>query len=477
MMPRRVVVAGYGMAGARLADEVRKHDPSGKRVALTVVGEEPHAAYNRILLSSVVDGSMPIDAIRMHDADWARHKNVDLRLGVSAVDIDRRARRILLSDSSIVDYDAAVLATGSRPRLPPVEGLMNDDGSPAPGVIVFRSVEDCQGILARARPGAPVAVLGGGLLGIEAARGLAGRGSMVTVVHAAGHLMERQLDAGAGRVLRKSLGTLGIEFRTGCLAAQYTPGEGLKLDDGTLVPADLIVVSAGVLPETTLAAAAGLTVDQGVRVDDALRTTDPRIFAIGDCARHPGAVPGQVASAWEQAAVLGALLTGADPAARYRGTSSVTRLRVRDVDVAALGESHVDTHADGAEVVRLEDPARGRYSKLVLRGDRVAGAIVLGAPDAAAGITQLFDHGTPAPADRLGLLLGRTGGSVDADDTEPSDQRLVCRCNSVTQGQLARARQNGARDVDALVAATRATTGCGTCRPAVLDLLDEWGNQ
>lgn len=476
MSPRHVVVAGYGMAGARLAEEIRRRDPDGERVRLTVVGAEPHQAYNRVLLSGVVAGSMNPDAVRLHGSDWAAEHGVDLRLGVNVDAVDRTGRGVLLSDGHALGYDALVLATGSRSWVPPVDGLVAEDGSAAPGVAAFRTLDDCMRILEAARPGTPVAVLGGGLLGLEAARGLAGRGCLVTVVHPVGHLMERQIDPGAGRVLARTLSTLGIEVRLGAMASGYVPGDGLKLDDGGHVHADLVVVAAGVRAETGLATKAGLEVDRGILVDDSLRTSDPRIHAIGDCAQHPGTIAGLVQPAWEQAAVLAGLLTGSDVAARYRGTPVVTRLKARDVDLAALGDVHIEDGDEDTEVICLTDSARGRYAKLVIRDDRVAGAILLGTPDAAATITQLYDRGTPVPEDRLAVLLGRAlpGGSAIA--SSPADlpaNAVVCRCNSVSKSQLVTAWRAGAGDVADLASATRATTGCGGCRDAVRGIA-EW---
>ncbi|MGQ0837648.1 FAD-dependent oxidoreductase [Actinokineospora sp.] len=475
MSTRRVVVVGYGMAGARLAEEIRRRDRGGDRVAVTVVGAEVHPAYNRVLLSAVVAGAMSPDSVRLHGSDWAAEHAVDLRLGVSVRAIDRAARCVTLSDESTVDYEALVLATGSRAWVPPTEGLRGDGGALAPGVVTFRDLDDCAAIVAAARPGAPVAVLGGGLLGLEAARGLAGRGNLVTVVHPVGHLMERQLDPAGGGVLARTLGALGMEFRLGRTAARYVPGDGLKLDDGSHVPADLVVVSAGVRAETGLAASAGLAVDSGVIVDDALRTSDSRVHAIGDCAQHPDTVAGLVQPAWEQAEVLADLLTGTNPAARYRGTPVVTRLKARDVDLAALGDVHAEVDSADAEVLCLQDPVRGRYAKLVIREDRVVGAIVLGLPDAAATITQLYDAKTPVPTDRLALLLGRALPSAGVVAHSPADlpaSAVVCRCNSVTKGQLVTAWRSGAVTVPDLATATRATTGCGGCAEAVRGIAD-----
>lgn len=469
---RNVVIVGYGMAGARLADEIRRRDPKAERVSVTVLGDEAHHAYNRVLLSSVVAGSLTPDAVRLHDPDWAAKHHVDLRLGGAVTKIDRIRRVVHVGDTE-VPYDALVLATGSRSWVPPTPGLLDGNGDLASGVVAFRSLDDCARIVEKASPGTPVAVLGGGLLGLEAARGLAGRGCLVTVVHPVGHLMERQLDAGAGRVLATTLNGLGIEFRLGVLAAKYSPGDGLELDDGTHVPADLVVVSAGVRAETGLAEQAGIDIDRGILVDDALRTSDPRVHAIGDCAQHVGTVSGLVQPAWEQAAVLADRLTGVAPAARYSGTTVVTRLKARDVDLAALGDVHVGVDSADDEVLCFQDPARGRYAKLVLRDDKVTGAIVLGAPDAAAAITQLFDRGLPAPTDRLALLLGRAlPAENEASPADLPAAAVVCRCNTVSKGQLVSAWRAGATTISAIAEVTRASTGCGGCKDAVCGIVD-----
>jgi assimilatory nitrate reductase electron transfer subunit len=291
--------------------------------------------------------------------------------------------------------------------------------------------------------------------------------------------MERQLDSQGGAVLARVLRGMGIEFRLGRTATKYWPGKGLELDDGSVVEAGLVVVSAGTRPASGLAAAAGLTVDRGIVIDDELRTSDHHVRAIGDCARHTGTVGGLVQPAWEQASVLAELLTGADPDSRYLGTQVVMRLKTRDVDLATMGEVHVEPDCLDAEVVRIEDPARGRYAKIVLREDRITGAIVLGAPDAAATITQLHDQGTPAPSDRMALLLGRAmpaGSEIPAVETNPAGlpaSTLICRCNTVDKGRIVAAWRSGARSVEDLVGATHASTGCGGCRTAVGKLC-EW---
>jgi assimilatory nitrate reductase electron transfer subunit len=475
-------VIGYGMAAARLAEGIRRHDPEGQRVALTVLAAEPHAAYNRVLLSSVVGGRLAAEDVRLHVDGWEEAHAVRLTHG-AAVAIDRERRAVRCADGTAIGYGTLVLATGSRPDVPALAGVRRPDGGLAPGVTCFRTLDDCRAIVAAATAGRPVIVLGGGLLGVEAARGLAARGTAVTLVHRPGHLMERQLDRGAARPLARWLRGLGIRVLLGAHAARWAPGQGLHLADGTVVPGATLVVTAGVRAETGLAAAAGLRTDRGVLVDDWLRTSDPRIHAIGDCAQHPGVRAGLVQSAWDQADVLAGLLTGHGPAGRYRGTSAVTRLKAHGIDLTSVGDPLTDEEGAGdplvpeeeddlMETLRFDDPARGRYARLTLRRDRIAGAVMLGLPDAAAAVVQLVDSGTPAPSDRLALLLGRAlpGPAAGGAAAGLPAGAIVCRCNSVTKGALTAAWKRGARTMPSLAEATRATTGCGGCADAVTGL-------
>jgi assimilatory nitrate reductase electron transfer subunit len=459
------------MVGARFAEEVRRRDPDGARVRLTVLGAEPRPAYNRVLLSTVLGGGLTAQAVQLHPPGWAARHRVDLRAGVTVTAIDRDARLARCSDGSAVRYDELVLATGSRAWLPPLEGLDDDR------VVTFRDLDDCERIIAMARPGARFAVLGGGLLGCEAARGLAGRGVRVTVAHPAPHLMERQLDAGAGEVLASTMARLGVDVRLGFSAVAWDPGAGLRGAGGELIDADALVVAAGVRAETGLAADARIAVDRGVLVDDRLATSDGRVHAIGDCAQHPGTPAGLVQPGWEQAAVLADLITGTDPAARYRGTRAVTRLKARDVDLATVGDPAV-LGDDGAEVLRFADPHGGRYATLALHGDRVVSGAMIGLPEAAASMIQYYDTGQPAPTDRLGLLFGRAlpGAPETADPGRLPASAVVCRCNSVTKGALVAAWRAGHTDVPALARATRATTGCGGCGDTVRGICDWLGS-
>lgn len=302
----------------------------------------------------------------------------------------------------------------------------------------------------------------------------------VTLCHRGAHLMERQVDNGAGAVLAACVERLGVEVRLGTSAGAWEPGVGLRTAGGELLAADTLVVATGVRAESGLAAAAGIAVANGIVVDDRLATSDDRVHAIGDCAQHAGAVAGVVQPGWEQAVVLADLLTGADPAARYRGTRTVTRLKARDVDLAAVGDpALLDGACPPAEpapsVLRFSDPAGGRYAALAFVEERIVAGATVGLPDAAASMIQFFDGAIPVAADdRLALLLGRAlpagsggtslpGSRETADPGRLPNAAVVCRCNTVTKGALVAVWRGGATEPAALSRATRAGTGCGSC--------------
>jgi len=298
------------------------------------------------------------------------------------------------------------------------------------------------------------------------------------VLHNAAHLMERQLDGPAGKVLARTLADLGVRIRvdattTSVVRDEHGRAAGVLLDDGTCVLADLLVVACGVRPEVTLARAADLRVDSGVVVDDTLRSvSDPRVFALGECAQHAGQVYGLVAPAWEQAAVVAAHVTGSDPGKRYTGSRMITRLKAAGVDLAAMGETQADE--DSAEIVHFADPARGTYKKVVVRDGRLVGAILIGDLAIVGSVTQLFDRGAQVPADRLSLLFGRLEATPTTTDSPAHlpDRAVVCRCNGVTKGAITACFLDGAHTVDAVAARTRATTGCGGCRDTVAGICD-----
>jgi assimilatory nitrate reductase electron transfer subunit len=445
-----VVIVGFGMAGARLADELSGMD-------VTVLGAETHPAYNRILLSSVLAG-------RHGAGDISLLTRAKARTGQAVTAIDRHTKTVTTAGDEVFAYDHLVLATGSIPFVPPVPGL--DEA------LTFRDLEDCRRILAAADGARRALVLGGGLLGLEAARGLAGRGLKVEVVHAVGRLMERQLDPGASRVLERTLRDLDITVHLNAQTVAAT-GDSLTLADGRTLRADLVVVACGVKPNTALAREAGLAVGRGVLVDERLRTNDRHISAIGDCAQLGDEVGGLVAPAWEQARVLAQQLTGADPLAVYKPPAPVTRLKASGIDLATMGTLEPDPRG---EELSFADPARGTYARLLISDDRLTGAVMLGDNPAVGRVIQLFDRRAVVPSDRRALLLGRAIGEAASHVDSPAhmpDAATVCQCNSVSKGELVRCWREGAQGIAELVTATRATTGCGSCRDAVAGIA-EW---
>ncbi|POX39519.1 FAD-dependent oxidoreductase [Streptomyces sp. Ru73] len=406
-----MVVIGGGMAAARLARRLGD-GPGAARYAVTVLGEEPHAPYNRVLLAEVLAGRYAPEVIALPAVPGARWLS-----GVRAVRVDRADRRVHCADGRSLPYDVLVLATGSNPVLPPLRGLFTPgaDGLPR-GVHPFRTLDDCRALAAAG--GRRAVVIGGGLLGVSAARALAGRGAQVVLAHQGEHLMERQLDPEAGALLRSYLQQLGVEVHTECRVRGLRTEDGavraVELADGYALDADLVVLACGVRPRTGLAAAAGLTVRRGVVVDDALRTDDPRVFAIGDCAEHDGVTYGLAGPALEQADLLAARLL--DDAARgYRGTRALTRLTLTGTgpgpgpafDLAAFGEP---APAPGDDVVRLSDATRGAYRRVVVRGDRLVGGILLGDLGTVGALARTWEGDEPLPAAPV-LHLLTNGGS------------------------------------------------------------------
>ena len=457
-MTRRVVVIGNGMAGARVVEELLRREPL---LDVTVFGAENRPAYNRILLSDVLAGKRPAADVVLRAVDGAVR-----RLGTEVIGIDRDSKTVLTTDGIVTPYDQLVLATGSLPVVPPVHGIAGPSGKLLDGVFVFRTLEDCDAIAARAKRATRAIVVGGGLLGLEAARGLLQHGLQVEVVHGMAHLMDMQLDGPGGAILRRSVEKLGVGVHLGSFASRVLGTRsvtGVGLADGRQVDGDLVVLACGVRPQVELARSADLKVERGILVDDELRTSDDDIFAIGECAQHRGEVYGLVAPAWEQATVLADVLTGRPSS--YTGSRLVTRLKAMDLEVAAMGDTSasLEDATDDLEVLVLSDPARHVYKKLVVRDGVLVGALLLGDLATAGTVTQHFDRQTPLPNDRVSLLVAprRASGVVEDDDT-------VCTCNAVTAGEI---RDSGCRSVAEVALKTRATTGCGTCTSLVKTLL------
>jgi ferredoxin-nitrate reductase len=442
---RRLVIAGTGMAGLAVAEEVVRRDPSWR---ITMLGEEPGPAYNRIQLSRLLAGDCGPGALELRPAAWYAAHGIDLRGGCAAAAVDTEARTVRDAAGDTHPYDALVIATGSRAFVPPVPG--------AEHAHVFRTRADV-GALTAALPGARDAVvLGGGLLGLEAAAGLRAHGLRVIVVEPAPHLMARQLDPGGAAMLARALDTRGIAGLPGRMAAAIERADArlvVRLDDGAELAADVVVVAAGVRPEITLAREAGLPVGRGVEVDDAMRAGAEGVFAVGECAEHRGAVYGLWAPLAEQARVAGATIVD-DPAA-FLPAVTATTLKVAGLDLYTGGE------LDGDDEITLRDTRRGIYRRLVLRGDRLVGATLIGdVTDARRCTTALRSD---AAVDDALLTPG-----APAPAAELPDDAVVCSCNAVTAGEIRDAiRARGLTTVAGVAVATRASTGCGGCADEV----------
>lgn len=481
----RLVVVGNGMVGSRFVEDLLAADASG-RYDITVVGAEACEPYNRVLLSEVVAGKQDLSALTLPTPTSNR---LTVRRGEPAIHVDREDRVVVTADGQRLRYDRLVLATGSAARVPPLPGLRSGDDLTA-GVHALRSIDDAREVVAATLNATRAVVLGGGVLGMEAACGLARRGVRVTVVHPASVLMERQLDAEAGRVVELAMANLGIDQRVGVGATTAVVEGGrltaLRLDDGQVVPTDLLVLATGTVPSTGLAAEAGLRVDRGIVVDDDLRSPDdPRVFAIGDCAQPPEGGTGLVAQGWEQSRRLAAHLcrdsvdsplSAVAPRTSASG-SDVVRLKAHGLDVVTMGVCGSAREDDPAQrTLRLSDPDVGRHVEVVVSGGLLVGATCVGAGAVAADLVTTYTRRTPVPADPAYLLLPALAPHPGQTPTTPAalaDDTTVCRCNGVTKAGIATSVHAGATTVADVASATRATTGCGGCSDDVCALV-EW---
>jgi nitrite reductase (NADH) large subunit len=366
----QLVVIGNGMAGMRAVEELIARAPD--RFSITVIGAEPHPNYNRILLSAVLAGEKTFDEIVLNPHGWHSEHGIRLLAGTRATAIDRAARTVALADGTSLAYDKLLLATGSRPLAPPIPGLG------FPNVRAFRDIADAQAMIAAVSAGGRAVVIGGGLLGLEAAWGLKRRGMAVSLLHLMPTLMERQLDIAAGELLRRDLAARGIAFFTNSQTEEIVGddrAEAVVLADGRRIPADFIVLAVGIRPNIDLARLADLDVNRGILVGDDMATSDPDIYAVGECIEHNGQLFGLVAPIWDQAKVCGARLAG-DANAVYVPPPVFTSLKITGIDVFSAGRLAAADAAD--EEITLHDEKRGLYKKVILRDDKVVGSVLYG---------------------------------------------------------------------------------------------------
>src|SRR4051812_25346248 len=470
MTRRRLLVAGNGMAGARFVEEVVAR--GGRELfEIVVFGEEPHGNYNRVLLSSVLAGDYDPGDIFLNPLEWYHSNGITLHAGTRVQSLDTRAQQVHASDGSVHRYDELVIATGSSAMIPPIHGVFDAGGRLSPGVFLFRTLDDCHRILDRAQTCRTAAVIGGGLLGLEAAKALAGRGLDVHVIHLRPFLMESQLDAEAGSVLRRQLARTGLHIHvdksTVAVLGDSSGVQGLVLKDGSLLACDMVVIAAGIRPNVDVAVSAGLAVERDIVVGDDLACANAEhVYAIGECAQHRGQLYGLVGPVWEQARVLADRLTNRRPAAIYEGTRNSTKLKVAGVDVAAMGVK--EPIEDDDEVISYAEPSQGIYKKLIVRGDRIAGAIVIGDAAIVPTIRQAFEDSTRLAGQRGELLFPAWMPAAERPEAAViPDTATICDCNAVTKAAIIEAVLGGARSVGAVSERTRACTGCGSCRPEV----------
>ncbi|MCO3892521.1 NAD(P)/FAD-dependent oxidoreductase [Pseudomonas aeruginosa] len=466
----KLVMVGNGMAGVRTLEELLKLNSDFYDI--TVFGAEPHPNYNRILLSPVLAGEQTFEEIVLNDLNWYAENGIKLLLDRKVVQIDRVRRRVVAADGSEAEYDRLLLATGSVPFILPIPG------NRLQGVIGYRDIADTQAMIDCARTHSHAVVIGGGLLGLEAANGLKQRGMDVTVVHLSDWLLERQLDRTAGKLLQGALEARGIRFRLNTQTQELMDnGSGrvcaVQFNDGDVIPADLVVMAAGIRPNTELAESAGIPCNRGILVNDTLQTYDPRIYAVGECANHRGIAYGLVAPLFEQAKVCANHLAHLGYA-RYQGSVTSTKLKVTGIDLFSAGDF---IGGEGSETITLSDPIGGVYKKLVIKNDVLVGACLYG--DTADGgwyFRQIREnHNVAQIRDHLMFgenALGDVGHQGQNSAASMPDTAEVCGCNGVCKGTIVKAiQEHGLFSVDEVKKHTKAASSCGSCAGLVEQIL------
>ncbi len=462
-----LVVIGNGMAGCRAVEELIARDPTRYRV--TIFGAEPHVNYNRIMLSPVLAGEKTFEQIVINDHSWYATNTIELVTSDPVQAIDRAAKTVTARSGLAVSYDRLLIATGSDPFIIPVPG------KDLPGVISFRDMADVDHMLAAAGKGGAAVVIGGGLLGLEAAHGLTLRGMKVTVIHLMPTLMERQLDEAAGWLLKSALEARGQTILTEANTAEIvgdTHVEGVRLKDGTLIPASLVVMAVGIRPSVALARDAGLEIGRGIKVDDHMVTSDPSILAVGECVEHDGNVYGLVAPLWDMCRALADGLT--DSHTGYRGSVTSTKLKVAGLDVFSAGDF---SGGAGAEDIVLRDASRGVYKRVVVKDDRIVGTVLYGDTSDGGWYFDLLKRREDISGLRDMLIFGQAyaAGGAQADPKAAvaalSDDAEICGCNGVSKGRVVACIGAGNATLDAVRATCKASASCGSCTGLVETLL------
>jgi nitrite reductase (NADH) large subunit len=467
-MNQKLVLVGNGMAGVRTLEELLKITPD--MYDITVFGAEPYGNYNRIMLSPVLAGEKTVDDIMLNDEQWYIDNGITLYKGKSVTNIDRANKRVVAEDGTVAEYDRLLLATGSNPFMIPVPGKDKD------GVIAFRDIHDVGTMLQASKDYKKAVVIGGGLLGLEAANGLMKQGMDVTVVHLLDSLMERQLDKPASALLKASLEERGMTFLMEAATEEIIGNgrvQGVRFKDGSEVEADLVVMGVGIVPNTELAKATGLHCERGIVVNDVMQTFDPAIYAVGECAQHRGIAYGLVAPLFEQGKVAANQLANLGYA-HYQGSVTSTKLKVTGIDLFSAGDFN---ESEGDEVMVLQDPGSGTYKKLVINDNRIKGAVLYGDTIDGTWYFQLMREDTSIADFRKTILFGQhdLGDAGHGDETRVmalSDDAEICGCNGVCKGDIVSAiSKHGLFTLEDVRSHTKASSSCGSCTGLVEALL------
>ncbi|MBV2193806.1 MAG: nitrite reductase large subunit NirB, partial [Azonexus sp.] len=470
MSKPRLVLIGNGMAGVRTVEELLKIKPD--HYDITIFGAEPHPNYNRILLSPVLAGEMGIKDIILNELDWYAENNITLHTGKQVKTIDRVKRKVIADDGTEESYDRLLIATGSTPFMLPIPG--ND----LPGVIGYRDIKDTDEMIDAAARHKHAVVIGGGLLGLEAANGLKLRGMDVTVVHLGPWLLERQLDEVAGRMLQKSLEDKGLKFLLQTQTEALIQGESgrvaaIRFKDGLQIPADLVVMAAGIRPNYALAEASGIYCNRGIVVNDTMQTYDPKVYAVGECVSHRGIAYGLVAPLFEQAKVAANHLAGYG-IGRYTGSVTSTKLKVTGIDLFSAGDY---MGGKDTEEIILNDPHGGVYKKLVIKDNRLVGGVMYGDTADGPWYFQLLKDKRDIHDIRDSLIFGQSlvgdvGHAGNSKAADMPDSAEVCGCNGVTKGCIVKAiKEKGLFTLDEVKKHTKAASSCGSCAGLVEQIL------
>ncbi|MFJ5762535.1 nitrite reductase large subunit NirB [Neobacillus sp. NPDC093182] len=463
MGKKKLVLVGNGMAGVRCIEEILKLDPTGFEI--TIFGSELHVNYNRILLSSILQGSTSFGDITLHDRDWYERHHIDLFTGETVIEIDKHIQVVKTDQNRIVSYDQLIIATGSVPFSLPIPGADKQ------GVVTFRTIEDCQRMLESSKKNKNVVVIGGGVLGLEAAKGLLNLGMTVYVVHIGSYLMERQLDETAARMLQKELEGQGMKFLLEKETKEIVGGtvaKGVRFHDGTEVEADLVVMAAGVRPNVQLAKKTGIETNRAILVNDYMETSDPNIFAVGECVEHRGMVYGLVQPLYEQGKALAKRICGIEGQG-YEGSVLSTQLKISGVDLFSAGIIHEKDSSN--QSIKIYDEVERVYKKVVFQDHKIIGAVLFGdTKERNMLLDMILKQQDVSDLEKVSLFPQLKDAGLSTASIPAS--KIICNCNSVTKGTILEAIQReGLTTIEEIKKCTNASSSCGGCKPLVADLL------